>query len=95
MFRTTNGGWSYWIPGPVPDGFDGCDGFDKNPRIFFTLQSARNALTAWLRGLQREKKHYTHIFDGPDEYAELIVEAPPLERKREDMAIVELELVGV
>jgi hypothetical protein len=83
-----------WIPGPQLDGWGGCAGFDKNPRIFFTLQSARNAVTAWLRGVQHEERHYSDSLEGRDEWSEIVVEPPPTERKREDVEIVALELRG-
>jgi hypothetical protein len=94
MFKTIGRGWSHWIPGPAPAGFEGYDGFDKNPRIFFTLQSARSALTAWLRGLHSQRTTGSTFEDpGGDSY--LAVDAPPVERKREDTEIVTMQLTEV
>lgn len=97
MSRTSSRGWSHWVPGPAPDGWGGCDGYDKNPRVFFTLQSARNALTAWLKGMHNCSRGTTSgTWDSPPESYEVIeIAAPPVERKREDMEIVTLELTGL
>jgi hypothetical protein len=95
MSRSRGGGWSSWIPGPPQDGWGGCDGYDKNPRIFFSLPSARNALTMWLQGVWESRVVTTTDWEGfPDDYDDLTVRTPPVERKREDMEIVELELTG-
>lgn len=89
-------GWSHWNPGYVSPELGPEKYYDTNPRIFFTVQSVRNALTAWLQGawergtLQEgdwETGYYT--VDGDPE-----PKAPPVPRCREDMEIVELELVG-
>lgn len=95
MFRASSGGWSYWIPGPAPEGWAGYDGHDKNPRVFYSLQSARNALTMWLQGTWERKSGTTVDWEGiPDGYDDMHVNAPPMERKRGDMEIVELCLTG-
>lgn len=94
MFKTIGRGWSYWTPG---DTVEGLDGFDKNPRIFFTKRSAQNALGAWLNG-RWEAQTGT---DGDWETGYFTVDIgpapmkPPVERKREDMEIVSLTLSGV
>lgn len=94
MFKTIGRGWSYWTPG---DSSEGLDGFDKNPRIFFTKQSARNALTAWLGGRWVQGK----VREGDWETGYYTVDGdpaptrPPVERKREDMEIVMLTLSGL
>ena len=86
MFRTSGKGWSYWAPAdPSSD-----KPYNKNPRIFYTLQSARNALTAWLqgewvRGTVREGDWETGYYEVD---AEPIPNNPPVERKRDDMEIV-------
>lgn len=98
MYRARQGGWSHWIPGPPPDGWGGCNGFDKNPRIFFTKRSAQNALTAWLQGIHRKESSGggTNMFGEPDDYEEdIVIDKPPIERKREDMEIVTLYLMGL
>jgi hypothetical protein len=95
MFKVFGSGWSHWTPGPQGAAL-GLHGYDKNPRIFFTLQSARNALTAWLSGAWESatvsdgdfETGYRQIDSGP---APMKPEAP---RKREDMEIVTLELIG-
>jgi hypothetical protein len=92
MFRR-GGGWSHWMPGPPVDGYEGLDGFDKNPRIFFTLQAARNALTMWLRGTWREERRCSETLEGREDWTELVPDAPPVERKREDMEIVSFLLI--
>lgn len=99
MFRASNHGWSYWVPGPAPSGWSGLDGYDKNPRIFFTLQAARNSLTAWLQG---PWKRVTGT-DGDWETGYFDVDLGPAPtdaqglppRVREDMEIVVLELTGL
>lgn len=89
-------GWSHWNPGYVHPEYGVEKYHDANPRIFFTLQSARNALTAWLQGAWEqgtrqegdwETGYYT--VDGDP-----VPMKPPVERRREDMEIVELELRG-
>lgn len=96
MFRGSSGGWSHWIPGPEPDGWCGCRGFDKNPRIFFSLRSAQNALTAWLMGIHRRESGVTHDWEGiPDGFDDHIVDAAPVPRVRGDMEIIPLQLVGL
>ncbi len=94
MFRCRGGGWSHWIPGPAPDGWAGCNGFDKNPRIFFTLRSAQNALTAWLMGVHRREVGTSHDWEGtPDGYDDHIIDDAPVPRVRADMEIVPLWIV--
>lgn len=96
MSRAGAGGWSSWIPGPVLDGYGGCDGYDKNPRIFFSLRSARNALTAWLMGVHSRSTGITDQgWDTEDHYDEHIIEAPPVPRVRAEMEIVPLQLAGL
>jgi hypothetical protein len=85
----TPGGWSHWIPGDELD-----KPHDANPRLFFTLQSARNALTMWLQGKWKRDQGTSYSFDGPEGYDEMTVNAPPVPRTRGDMEIVELELRG-
>lgn len=46
MFRQAHG-WSWWEPHETRPGYTP---HDPNPRLFYSLQSARNSLTAWLRG---------------------------------------------
>lgn len=96
MSRSNRGGWSNWIPGPAPDGWGGCDGYDKNPRIFFTLRSAQNALTAWLQGVHKRSQGVSYDWEGtPDDYDDLSIEPPPVPRVRTDMEIVPLQLFGL
>ncbi len=84
------GGWSHWTPGAAED-----KPHDMNPRLFFTLQSARNALTMWLQGKWERHQGTNHsYFDGPEDYDNMIVNTPSVPRCRGDMEIVELELRG-
>lgn len=91
------GGWSYWNPGHTPQYLSTEEvPFDPTPRLFATLPSVRNALTAWLQGewdrsTKREGDWETGYYDVT---AEPEPSKPPVERKRGDMEIVELELLG-
>lgn len=89
----SNRGWSHWNPGYVHPKYGPEKYHDTNPRIFFTLQSARNALTMWLQGVWEEEMTRGSYFE-PPESAGLAPNEPPAPRRREDMEIVELELVG-
>lgn len=90
------GGWSHWEPEPVPEGHGDMSGYDKNPRIFFTKRSVQNALKAWVQGawMSQTKQDgdwetgYHRVSAGP------APEKPVNPRKREDMEIVALELIG-
>lgn len=97
MFRSNRGGWSMWIPEtPVPEGWGGCDGFDKHPRIFFTKRAAQNARSAWAQGVHRVKHVVTHDFEGmPDDYEDRYYDAPPFVRAIEDLTIIECLLSGL
>lgn len=96
MHRSQPGGWSHWIPGPPLDGWAGCNGFDKNPRIFYSLRSAQRALTAWLMGLHsRSTGGGSSGWDADDFYDDHIVNAPPVPRVRAEMEILPLELLGL
>ena len=75
-------GASYW----EPTGFQGLGGWDKNPRIFYTLRSAQNALTAWLSNDRRGETC---------SYGCRVCAGPAQPRKREDMEIVEFELTEI
>ncbi len=86
MYRTSRGGWSYWEPGSLDN-----RPHDGNPRIFFSLVSARNALTAWLRGEIDEEVHYTVDWQGPGERKNLVTKLCP-QRTRESIEIVSLSL---
>ena len=91
MYRTARAGWSNWDPLEERPGYKP---FDPHPRIFFTLQSARNALTAWLAGeWKRETGITDHYFD-PEPFDDLLVSEPANPRRREDMEIVDLEIIG-
>lgn len=96
MFRSRNGGWSFWWPGQPGEGWFGCDGFDKNPRIFFEKIGAQRAVTAWLQGVHRRVISNSFDWEGtPDNSDDHIIDAPPFERKREDLEILELTLSGL
>lgn len=91
------GGWSRWIPQtPLPDGWAGSGGLDKNPRLFFKKRGAQNALPAWLMGVHRREVWSGHDWEGiPDSSDEHIVEDAPIPRVRADMEIVEFDLTEV
>lgn len=90
MYRTAYSGWSYWKPAETREGYKP---HDANPRVFFTLQGARNALTAWLAGEWKREQGVTSSYFDPEPYDDLSVSAPAVARRREDMEIVEGELV--
>lgn len=82
------GGWSYWEPTSDDEAHD------ANPRIFYTLRSAQNALTAWLMGEHSRKQGVSVDWEGiPDGYDDHIVNAPPIPRRRDDMEIVGFSLI--
>lgn len=83
------GGWSYWDP------TDDAPAHDKNPRLFFTLRSAQNALTAWIMGEHRRESGTTYDWEGiPEGYDNHIIDEPKVPRSREQMEIVRMELRG-
>lgn len=91
MFRSYHGGWSQWTPNP-PEGLLGLDGFDKNPRIFFSKRAAINAVSSWVLGVwQREFISYEDVDYGKVSI-EIIPARPPVPRKRFDLEIVEMIL---
>lgn len=97
MNRQGRGGWSWWIPGTVPDGLAGCsNGFDKNPRVFFTRVSAQRAASQWLRGPMATREHFqgSGYFEPPESYTTVdLVEVPGIPPRRpQDLEIVEGEL---
>lgn len=86
MFRTTNRGASWWEPGTsVPH--------DPSPRIFPTAHAARSALGQWLLG--PVEKFQTQGYEDPYPEVEMQHVAPAAPRVREDMEIVECELMGL
>lgn len=81
------GGWSHWDP------TNGEEVHDANPRIFYTLRSAQNALTAWLMGTHIRERGMHYDWEGiPDGYDNHIVNAPATPRHRGDMEIVNFTL---
>ena len=86
-------GWSHWNPGYVHPEFGPEEYHDANPRVFFTLQSARNALTAWLQGAWENTQSQGSYFEPPEDTGPAPMK-PPVPRQREDVEIVEMELVG-
>lgn len=89
MTRCGFGGWSWW----TPTGKD--QPFDTNPRIFYTPQSARNALTMWLQGAWRlDERTESESWELPSTYTvrELVPDEPPAPRSRDDMEIVTFDL---
>ncbi len=90
MYRTAGSGWSYWDPLETRPGYRA---FDTNPRVFFTLQAARNALTAWLAGEWKREQVVSNSYFDPEPYDDLSVAEPTTLRRREDMEIVAGNLV--
>lgn len=81
-----HGGYTYW--NPLRD-----DHTLLRPRLMFTLKSAQNALSAWLQGCWKREQGTSYDWEGtPDCYDEMLVNAPPAPRRREDMEIVVLKL---
>lgn len=91
MFRTMNSGWSHWEPTETRPGYKP---HDENPRIFFTLQSARNALTMWLAGAWVKGQTQGNYFEPPEETGPE-PRRPEQPRQREDMEIIPLTLSGL
>src|ERR1043165_6722757 len=60
MFRTSARGFSHW---PDPD----IKPHDPNPRIFYTLQAARNALAMWQMGKWERTEMPGEMFDPYEE----------------------------
>lgn len=99
MFRSFShsGGWTWWEPHETRPGYTP---HDPNPRLFYSLQSARNALTAWLRGpLTRQEVEDGSIdcsatFSSPDYHTEVLPakHSEALPRSRSAMLIVAFDL---
>ena len=90
MFKSGGGrGWSHWTPDDARQGYDG---FDKNPRLFFKKVAAQRALNAWLAGAwEARMTGGGDIFDPPEPGSPAPYK-PQVERKSEDMEIVEFSL---
>lgn len=80
-------GQSHWTPGSTDD-----KPHDANPRLFYKLQSARNALTMWLQGTWTREQGTSWYHDGPEDFDNLTANAPAVPRVREDMEIVPFTL---
>ena len=81
MPQRAGAGHSYWEPTENNEG--------KHPRLFFTLKSAQNALTAWLSGEWKREVGTNIDWEGNSEgYDELMVDTPAIPRVRSDMAIL-------
>lgn len=93
MSRSSARGWSHWSPGYVHPEFGLAQIHDKNPRIFFTLQSARNALTAWAQGAWENTHSAGSYFEPPEDTGPAPM-APPAPRNRGDLDVVELRITG-
>ena len=65
---------------------------DREPRLFFNKQSARCFLSTWLRGIF---KLYDSVDWETGQSESRITIVPQLHRKKEDMEIVEFNLVEV
>lgn len=82
MPQRRGAGHSYWEP--TED-----IGEPRNPRLFFTMRSAQNALTAWLQGIWRSDLNVTTDWEGNSESSnDLTINEPDVPRTRADMAIV-------
>lgn len=89
MPQLNGGGYSYWEP--MTDNHAGL-----RPRLFFSLQSARNARSAWAQGCWKREQCTTYDWEGtPDSYDDMVVNAPPVPRALTDLEIVTLELTEV
>lgn len=87
MPQLKGAGYSYWEP--TLDDHAGL-----HPRIFFSLQSARNARSAWAQGCWKREQGTSYDWEGtPDGYDEMSVAAPPVPRALLDLEIVKLTLM--
>lgn len=87
----------HWLPGRRRRGYSHdepeLNGGKYGPRFFFSLPSARAALTAWLRGTFKQEHSGGHSLFGEDsDYDEWLEVTPQPHRKREDMEIVKFKL---
>lgn len=87
MFKQSGAGWSWWEPDENRPGYLP---HDQNPRLFYTKQSAQNALSQWLRGplAKRTVSMHTSYSDFGDEESVIVTRAEPATRVRGDMEIV-------
>lgn len=92
MFKQMGSGWTYWNPYEERSGYVA---HDQNPRVFFSLQSARNAKAAWCAGEWRKAKFQDGDWEhGYEDYpAEPQPTMPERTRTRDELMIVEGELV--
>lgn len=89
MPQLSGAGYSYWEP--TRDNHDGL-----RPRLFFTLQSARNARSAWAQGCWKRDQGTSYDWEGtPEDYDDVTVNEPPVPRALLDLEIVALELTEV
>lgn len=97
MTRGGAGGWSHWSPGAKPDSAgnprDGSP-YDRRPRLFYSLQAARNAISMWSAGIWvRDAGVSPGGPWGPDEHHDnLQPEEPPVPRSSDQMEIVHFTL---
>lgn len=89
MPQLRGAGYSYWEP--TTD-----DHTHLRPRLFFSIQSARNARSAWAQGCWRLDRGTTYDWEGtPDCWDEMFIDKPPVPRALGDLEIVTLELKEV
>lgn len=88
MFRTHGRGWTHWIPEPEGKEY-GLQGYDKNPRIFWTRRTANNAITMWLKGPMEQ----VNTGEGWDQSSTLETVKPKVPRKSEEIELVLFNLV--
>lgn len=87
MFRTSSRGFSYWEPTETRPGYLP---YDRNPRLFYSRQSAINAITMWSMGQWENAPTACGPFDEPER--ELAPMQPDVDRRRDDLEIVEFHL---
>lgn len=91
MYRTAAAGYSFWNPHETRPGWLP---HDQNPRIFFTLQSAKNAKAMW--GAGEWRKHYSSVDCsvpfGPEELVGVAPDTPETPRAKDDLEIVVMTL---
>ena len=96
MFRQAHG-WSWWEPHETRMDYTP---HDPNPRLFYSLRSARNSLTAWLRGPLTRQEVEDGSLDcsatpsSPDYHTEVLPakHSKAFPRSRSTMLIVSFDL---
>lgn len=97
MFKQAGSGWSWWEPTETRSGYLP---HDPNPRLFYSIESARNALGQWLRGPLRRQSvpsacGYNELGFDERTWVRPCSDAQSPTRVRGHMRIVVLELHGL